>query len=77
VQVSGGRLLFLSVSLRDEQNDLVLGESSLDGGQRRGTSHQERDDYIGKNDNIPKRKDRNTVRRRDALVVALKSLRQF
>src|SRR6267378_8166773 len=76
VQVSGGGLLLLSVPLRDEQNDLVLGESCLDCGQRRGTSHQERDDYIGKNDNIPQRKDRNPVRRRDALVVALKSLRQ-
>src|ERR1700737_1138986 len=76
VQIGSGRLLLLSVTLRHEQNDLVLGESSLDGRQRCWTSHQERDHYIGKNDNIPKRKDRDPVRRRDALVVALKSLRQ-
>jgi hypothetical protein len=76
VKVSGGRLLLLSVALSDQQNDLVFREGSLDCCERRRATYEERDDYIGENDNIPKRKDRNPVRRRDALVVALKSLWQ-
>jgi hypothetical protein len=76
MQVSGRGLLLLAVPLSDEQDDLVLGEGCLDGSKRRGAPDEERNDYIGENDNIPQRQDRNPVRRRDALVVPLKSLRQ-
>ena len=73
VQVGRGRLLLLSVALRDQENDLVFRERGLDGGEGCRPTDQQRDYYIGENDNIPKRKDRNPVRRRDALVVPLKN----
>jgi hypothetical protein len=76
VQIGGCRLLLFTVSLRNEQDDLVLGQRGFDRCERCGPPDEERDDYIGENDNIPKRKDRDPVRRRDALVVALESLRQ-
>jgi hypothetical protein len=76
MQVSRRGLLLLAVALRDEQDDLVLGERCLDGGKGCRTPNEQGDDYIGENDNIPQRQDRNPVRRRDALVVPLKSLRQ-
>jgi hypothetical protein len=76
VQVSGRWFLFLSVALGDQQDDLVIRHRRFDCGQRRRSPHEERNYYIGENDNIPKRKDRDAVRRRDGLVVALKSLRQ-
>jgi hypothetical protein len=76
MQIGSGRLLLLSVALGDEQDDLVFRERGLDRRKRRGAANQKRNDYIGENDNIPKRKDRNPVRRRDAFIVALKYLRQ-
>jgi hypothetical protein len=76
VEISSRWLLLLAVTLCDEQDDLVLGQRCLDGSKRRGAPNEERNDYIGENDNIPQRQDRNPVRRRDALVVPLKSLRQ-
>jgi hypothetical protein len=76
MQIGRRRLLLFSVTLGDKQDDLVFRQSGFDRRERRGTPHQQRNDYIGENDNIPKGKDRNPVRRRDALVVALKGLRQ-
>jgi hypothetical protein len=73
VQVSRCGFLFLSVALGDQQNELVFRERGFDGRERSRPSNEQRDDYIGENDNIPKRKDRDPVRRRDALVVAYKS----
>ena len=76
MEVSGGWLLLFPVTLSDEQNDLVFGERRLDRGELRRSPHEKWDYYIGENDDIPKRQDRNAVRRRDALVVSLKSLGQ-
>jgi hypothetical protein len=76
MQIGRRRLLLFSVTLGDKQDDLVFRQSGFDRRKRRGAPHQERNDDIGENDNIPKWKDRNPVRRRDALVVALKGLRQ-
>jgi hypothetical protein len=76
VQVSGRWLLLLSIALGDEKDDLVLRHRRFDCGQRRRSPHEEGNYYIGENDDIPKRQDRDAVRRRDAFVVALKSLRQ-
>ena len=77
MQIRSGRLLLLAVALGDEQNELVLGERCLNGGQRRRAANEERDYYIGENDNITERKDRNPIRRRDGLTVALKDLGQL
>jgi hypothetical protein len=76
VKVSGGWFLLFPVALGDEEDNLVLRERGLDGRQGCGPADQQRDYYVGENDNIPKRKDRNAVRRRDGLVVALKGLGQ-
>jgi hypothetical protein len=76
VQIGSRGLLLLAIALRDEENDLVFREGGFDGGKRCRPSDQERDYYVGENDNIPKREDRNAVRRRDGLIVPLKSLRQ-
>jgi hypothetical protein len=76
VQIRGGRLLLLPIALGDQQDDLIFRERRLNRCQRCGAPYQKGNDYIGENDNIPKRKDRNPVRRRDALVVALKGLWQ-
>ena len=76
MQISRRGLLFLAVALGDEQDDLVLREGGLDRGERGRTSNEEGNDYVGENDNIPQRQDRNPVRRRDALVIPLKDLRQ-
>ena len=76
VQVGSGGLLLLAVALRHQENDLVLGKGRLDGGKRGRPPDEERDYYVGKNDNIPKREDRNPVRRRDGLIVPLEGLRQ-
>ncbi len=76
VQVSRGGLLLFAVALGDQQDDLVLRQRGFDGGKRRRTANEEGNDYIGENDDIPQRQDRYPVRRRDALVVPLKSLWQ-
>jgi len=76
VQVCRRGLLLLSIALRDEEDGLVFRERCLDGGEGCRAPDQQRDYYIGENDNIPKRKDRDPVRRRDALVVPLKNRRQ-
>jgi hypothetical protein len=77
MQIGSRGFLLLTVSLGNEQNDLVFGECGFDCRERGGPPNQERNDYIWENDNIPKRQDRNPVRRRDALVVSLKNLWQL
>jgi hypothetical protein len=74
VQVRRRRLLFLAVALGDKQQDLVFRQRCFDSGQRSWSPYEQGDNYIGENDNIPKRQDRNPVRRRDAFVIALESL---
>jgi hypothetical protein len=76
MQVSRRGLLLLAVPLSDEQDDLVLGERCLNGGKRCRTPNEQGNYYIGENDDIPQRQDRNPVRRGDALVIPLKDLRQ-
>jgi hypothetical protein len=72
MQVCRCRLLLLAVALRDEQQDFVLSQRCLDGRQGCRAPDEKRDHYIRENDNIPKRQNRNPVRRRDGLVIALK-----
>ena len=74
MEIGRGGFLFLTVALGDEQDDFVFRDRGFDGRERSRSSDEQRDYYIGENDNIPKRKDRNAVRRRDAFVVAFKSL---
>jgi hypothetical protein len=76
VEIGSGWLLLFTVALGDEQDDLVFRERGFDGRERSRSPNEQRDYYIGENDNIPKRKDRNAVRRRDALVIPLKDWRQ-
>src|SRR5437868_12116693 len=76
MQIRGGGLPLFPVALRDEEDDLVFGEPGFDRRERCRTPDQKGDDYIGKNDDIPKRQDRNPVRRRDGFIVALESLGQ-
>ena len=75
-----GSNIFVSHIHEDDEHigamKTLLRERGFDCGERCGPADEKRDYYIGENDNIPKRKDRNTVRRRDGLVVALKSLWQ-
>ena len=74
MEISGCRLLLLAVPLRNEQKNLILCQRGFDCRQRRGPPDEERNDYVRKNDNIPKRQNRDPVRRRDGFIVALKSL---
>src|SRR5687768_7929118 len=76
MQVGGGGLLLFTVPLGNEQDQLVFGKSRLDRRKGRGPPHEQRDDNVGENDDITKRKNRDPVRCRDALVVPLKGLRQ-
>jgi hypothetical protein len=76
MEIGCRRLLLLPIPLGDKQDDLVFGERCFDCCERRWPPNEQWNDYIGENDNIPKRKDRNAVRRRDALVVALEGLGQ-
>src|SRR5438105_11320253 len=74
MEICGRGLLLLTVTLRDEQNDLVFRQGCIDGSEESGPSNEEGDDYIRKNDNIPKRQDRNPVRGRNTFIVALENL---
>ena len=76
MKVGGCWLLLFPIALSYEQNDLVFRERSLNRGERCGATNEQRNYDVWKNDNIPEWKDRNPVRRRDAFVVPLKSLRQ-
>jgi hypothetical protein len=76
VEVGGRRLLLFAVALRDQQNNLVFCQRRLDSRERSRASDEKGDDYIGENDDIPQRQDRNPVRRGDRLVIPLKNLRQ-
>jgi hypothetical protein len=75
VEIRRRRFLLLAVALGNEQDDLVFSESCLDGGEGRRPPHEERNYHIGEYDDIPKREDRNAVRRRDRLIIPLKGLR--
>jgi hypothetical protein len=74
MEIGRGRLLLLTVALCDQQQDLVFRQRGFDCREGSWSPHQKWDNYIGENDNIPKRQDRNPVRRRDALIIALESL---
>jgi hypothetical protein len=76
MEVSRRGLLLFAVALRDQQNDLVFRERGLDCGKRSWSPNEKRNDYIGENDDIPQRQNRNPVRRGDALVIPLENLGQ-
>ena len=75
MKIGRRRLLLFTVTLSDEQDDLVFRQCRLDGSERGGAPDEQRDDYIGENDDIPKRQDRNSIRCRDGFIVALEDLR--
>jgi hypothetical protein len=76
VQIGRRGFLLFSVALCDEQENLVLCQRRLDRGQRCRPADEQRNDYIGKDDDVTKRQDRNPVRRRNGLVVPLEGLGQ-
>jgi hypothetical protein len=76
MQVRRYRLLCLSLLLRDEENHLVAFDGRIDRCQGRGPADQQRNYYIGKDDDVTKGQYWNAVGRFERLAFTLVSLSQ-